>query len=559
MQSPSASLDRGFAFALTCVGVNHHPCTVPCDVGCKVLLKRDHHNVVDDKAVAVFLLADDSDLPAPAFQIGHLAWYHARELAPVLDSGLATVTAASIDGRRPSHGELIYEYSVAIELIAKGEAADALDVSDVLHGRKLVQVSEISKEIASQDASRAEGYTSCAKWPLSADSGCPWQPAASWPMTPPTTRAAAARAPSATKVEPPVDAKYEDDSPYEVSGSHPPGYQFRWAPFALDAIAPLDPAEVQQAQAAGWPPPDATLLKLGLGMASDGEWWEAHGLKPPSEWDLHGALDLLPGVRGQSQANIKRAKQALGGGAHSCLPWLDETLDAIHALMHEPDFWCKRKPDAFIRGFGGPYVLGQDEGKLHLIHGAPHTPLTELVSRGHTLIYLACHLHLPPAPGFNTLIFGLNNRAAGFAFHHDAEIPGLKAKNAPLVPYQPVVTTIVYERPGVDSSKEMVVWKPSQNWDWDPNPLSGSARAIVTPHGCAHIQRAGLQRATKHGVFHNPFTPAREGWRVALTARVAKVDAAELLDEHIVTGAYVEQLGPDGQWRLPKPSSIEDA
>ena len=79
-------------------------------------------------------------------------------------------------------------------------------------------------------------------------------------------------------------------------------------------------------------------------------------------------------------------------------------------------------------GGGRPDVLGQDEGKLKLIHGAEHTPLTATVCVGHNLIYTAVHLCHPQPPGFNTLIFGLNVRSSGFYYHQDAEIPGLSAK-----------------------------------------------------------------------------------------------------------------------------------
>ncbi len=84
--------------------------------------------------------------------------------------------------------------------------------------------------------------------------------------------------------------------------------------------------------------------------------------------------------------------------------------------------------DAFIKAYGGPYVLGQNEGKLKLINGAPHTPLTEKVSRGHNAVYELVHMTKPPEPGFNTLIFGLNLRGSGFHYHQDA-IASLKAKN----------------------------------------------------------------------------------------------------------------------------------
>ena len=84
--------------------------------------------------------------------------------------------------------------------------------------------------------------------------------------------------------------------------------------------------------------------------------------------------------------------------------------------------------DAFIKAYGGPYILGQQEGKLKLIKGAPHVPLTAKICRGHNVVYELVHATKPPEPGFNTLIFGLNLRRSGFHYHQDT-IASLKAKN----------------------------------------------------------------------------------------------------------------------------------
>ena len=242
-------------------------------------------------------------------------------------------------------------------------------------------------------------------------------------------------------------------------------------------------------------------------------------------------------------------------------------------------------------------VLGQHEGKLKCIHGAPHTELTALICRAHSLVYTAVHLTPPsPSAGFNTLILGLNLRSAGFYYHQDAEIAGLRAKNAPLVPYQPVVTTVLYEAPHTDSGKEVVLWKPCLNWE-AKDGIFTAARALQTSQGTVHVQRAGLQRQTKHGVFHMPGRGAREGWRVAITARsmiarighqnrparrtvpacghysttwprtrqptlpalvdsctcgrtVTKPSAESLVAQHAAQQAYTRQLGPEGSWSL---------
>ena len=65
-----------------------------------------------------------------------------------------------------------------------------------------------------------------------------------------------------------------------------------------------------------------------------------------------------------------------------------------------------------------------------------------------------------------------------------------------------------------------------------------------------HVQRAGLQRSTKHGVFHSPGKAAREGWRVALSARITKLDAEERVGRFCADGCYSEELGPAGDWGL---------
>lgn len=112
------------------------------------------------------------------------------------------------------------------------------------------------------------------------------------------------------------------------------------------------------------------------------------------------------------------------------------------------------------------------------------------------------------------------------------------------------VTTVIYGDPAADSGKEVLLFRPVLNWQASEGAFT-AARALRTPHGTVHIQRAGLQRVAKHGVFHAPSTPPREAWRVALTGRVAKPDAAALVEEWAAKGAYSETFGPDGQWQLP--------
>ena len=142
------------------------------------------------------------------------------------------------------------------------------------------------------------------------------------------------------------------------------------------------------------------------------------------------------------------------------------------------------------------------------------------------------------------------------ALAQDSDVIGLLAKNAPLTPYQPVVTTVLYEKPSADSAKEVVLWKPALNWDHDTPTFFRAARGIETCHGMAHIQRAGLQLGTKHGVFHSSAEEhgVRTGWRVALSARITRPDAVERVEGHRAAGKYSQELGPDGDWSLRRDS-----
>jgi len=306
---------------------------------------------------------------------------------------------------------------------------------------------------------------------------------------------------------------------------------------------------------ATWPPNQDFLDKLGLGKADDKQWWqEKTGLKPPSMWNVTGAIDLLPKVPISSHQKT-RAIEILDDAVHGVTNvWSDETLEELRTLMQSADFWCYRSSDAFIKAYGGPYVLGQEEGKLKLLKGAPHTSLTEQICRGHNLVYELIHLTKPPEPGFNTLIFGLNLRRSGSHYHQDM-IDLLKAKNAPLVSRQLVVTTVYYEKLEDDNGKELVLWKPILNFNPRDDSLYMAARGIQTLHGMVHVQRAGLQSYTQHGVFHTPIfedgdiepvSDARRGYRVAITARITFPDSDKRLEPYLENDHYSSVLGPDG-------------
>ena len=358
--------------------------------------------------------------------------------------------------------------------------------------------------------------------------------------------------------------------------------------------------------------PDDILARLGMGPKDDAAWWSnIAGLKPPAEWNVTGPHDVMEKLAIFKRHQRDGANAILDGAIHGVTDvWTDDMLDDMRDAMHSKDFWCYRGQDAFIRSFGGPYVLvsayicclyllcffyklayctaasntkmpacfpqryifppsqGQKSGDLKLIQGTPHTDLTAKICKGHNLVYAATHLKHPLGPkGFNVIVFGLNIRRGGFHFHKDHK-EGFLPKSAPLLDEQPVATTVFYERPDFDDGKEVVNWKPASNFDGiqakggtahdqeergtRKNNYYLSARTVRTYHGMVHIQRAGLQKEALHGIFHAPGDEdERKGYRVAITARVAYPDAEERIAPFIEKGDYCRTIGPNGQDQLP--------
>jgi hypothetical protein len=92
-----------------------------------------------------------------------------------------------------------------------------------------------------------------------------------------------------------------------------------------------------------WPPSPNILKKLGVGDANDTVWWQTNGgLKPPSQWNVTGAIDLLP-VMSISADQKRRASDVLDDAVHGVTNvWTDETLDEMRNLMHSEKFWSHR-------------------------------------------------------------------------------------------------------------------------------------------------------------------------------------------------------------------------
>ena len=92
-----------------------------------------------------------------------------------------------------------------------------------------------------------------------------------------------------------------------------------------------------------WPPSQDILDKFGYGIVDDEQWWQDNtGLKPPSMWNVTGALDLLPRISLPSHHKTL-ASDALDGAVHGVTNvWSDATLLEIRDLMQSPKFWCYR-------------------------------------------------------------------------------------------------------------------------------------------------------------------------------------------------------------------------
>ena len=407
-------------FTLTCVGFKHHDIKAAeaLEEGVRVYLQRDPDNAVDDRAIRVMCSTsaaaggeadeDEPNAPAPAVSdhddddnpsatmpaevaessapptssvcVGMLEWREAHDLTPVIDSGCVAIDDVRVMGRRGTH-ELILRAA----LRASGDAADALANSDTLNGRKVIGVGYFSLQIGARDAEDATKHTHHVKWPPPVSR--PWEPAPAWGVG--TRRGGSATSHlchSTPPLTPPLTPSFEPASLEATCErpTFPDGFAIGWEPPSLDAVGQLTLEEVASVQAAGWPPPDECLLRLGLGGSHDDSWWRTFSMKPPIDWSVSGALDMLPtcpqryarralelrSARAFSRrpalsrtracrsnsSNKSKASALLDGGIHACLPWLPELLTAVDEAMHTQGFWIRRKGDAYIRGFGGPCV-----------------------------------------------------------------------------------------------------------------------------------------------------------------------------------------------------------
>jgi hypothetical protein len=95
-----------------------------------------------------------------------------------------------------------------------------------------------------------------------------------------------------------------------------------------------------------WPPGNEIMAKFGYGNVNDEDWWKNNGLNPPSQWNVSGALDILPAVS-VSNHQKQLARDVLDDAVHGVTNiWSDKTMNDIGSLMHSSNFWSHRGADA---------------------------------------------------------------------------------------------------------------------------------------------------------------------------------------------------------------------
>lgn len=322
-----------FEMTLTVVGwmiYRHlHEDSFSISEGTTVVLEREVENEYDSNAIAV--LTTDNN------KVGHITKEEAAILASHLDSGAIQKSNASI---RKCEGKSFQLFVDGITNGSQSAMAAVKSIQERYQDRSMVSAANYSHSIVKMDVERSQS----APYMLKDLKALPWNPVPDW-------------------------------QEHERQSSLPWTTPFDPAKFHS---TPLTVEEIQAAQSSSWPPSDDILLRLGMAPSANREWWNTvGGLLPPCEWNVTGALDVLPHIRTSSRSQKRITATTLDGAIHGVTGvWSPDTLVAIGQLIHEKDFWCCRGPDALIRAFGGPYVLGQDQDNLKLIRGAHHTELT---------------------------------------------------------------------------------------------------------------------------------------------------------------------------------------
>ena len=153
------------------------------------------------------------------------------------------------------------------------------------------------------------------------------------------------------------------------------------------------------------------------------------------------------------------------------------------------------------------------------------------------------------------------------------------AKDVTMVPNQAVATTVLYEKPDLDSGKESVHWISKTSSDlsdrWKntfTNPYQ-SMYFLPTYHMSEHVQFESLQSISKHAVLHtlpksSSGGSSRKGRRIAITSRISYDDNASIEKANIMRNDanikknYVKTIPSEGNitinWQV-KDNIIENS
>jgi hypothetical protein len=329
--------DISVSVPMTVVGWPYysHLHATPPSCGTVVRLVRQPENVHDQNAIAAFVvLLGKNDDKSSRQPIGYIPKNVAARLAPLLDKKELVFTQASVSK--------CFGASIRLEVVM-GRTSSSRACEEMLDALRP------PSNIAKADVERANK----ASYSLEGMPYLPWEPMHhDWKggTFPPCWRGEEQHG-----LPPPFDSTKCCSTP----------------PLTVQDV------KTQQSVSSSWPPSDTILQRLGLAPANDAVWWqEVAGLRPPIEWHVTGGVDVTPHVS-MSQTQTKKTSEMLSGAIHGVTNvWHLDMLENMQQVMNAPNFWEQRSRDAFIRSFGGPYVLGQAEEKLTLIHGAPHTELT---------------------------------------------------------------------------------------------------------------------------------------------------------------------------------------
>ena len=190
-------------------------------------------------------------------------------------------------------------------------------------------------------------------------------------------------------------------------------------------------------------------------------------------------------------------------------------------------------------------VIGALENTARLLKARRHDDLSRKICRALGVVYAAAHLCPVAKPGFNALIVSAQRRGSGFPWHQD-QVPQQTTQST-LAPRQAVATLILYEK-SADHGADCVRWMPAEK-RFDIITKLGAARTLPTTDALVHLQREGMQKDARHAVLHTPGAAPRTGARIAVTARIARLDAWDAVN--VPAARDMDVVGPEGSITLP--------